>query len=102
MPRNEILGSDDSDDDGDDEDDESEEEEEEESMEITDRTGTNMQALRRTIYLTIQVSIFQSRKLYRGPDFTLVKSWFYSIEISLSIISVLFSMILNLSELSGI
>ena len=55
MSRNEILGSDDSDEEEGEDEEESEEEEEEEGMEITDKTGTNMQALRRTIYLTIQV-----------------------------------------------
>ena len=57
-PRNEILGSDSDGDDEDDDDDEDDEDEEEQSnaMEITDATGANMQAIRRTIYLTIQVS----------------------------------------------
>ena len=56
LSRNEILGSDDSEDEEGDDEEDSDEEEEEEGMEITDKTGTNMQALRRTIYLTIQVS----------------------------------------------
>ena len=48
------MGSESEGDDAEDEDDSSDPEEEE-ALEIIDKTGTNMQAMRRTIYLTIQV-----------------------------------------------